>query len=239
MRDAMTRFSYTPEILTRFPDITAAVLLVSSAANGPTPSALADAFAAEQEAALRRIGDTPLSEIPSLAAWRRAFSAFGVKPTQYRSSAEALLRRLTKHGSIPSINLLVDLGNLLAVRYGLPVAVFDQEPVTGGTRVQFAVGGEQFTDIATGERSDPEPGEVVFVDDAGLVSARRWCWRQSAQSGAGSTTSEALVTIEALHRDAGAATSAALEDALALLAAHQPQAAITASLLSHQTPRFP
>jgi DNA/RNA-binding domain of Phe-tRNA-synthetase-like protein len=234
----MTRFSYSPEVVARFPAIKAAVLHVSNVVNGPTPTALAEAFAGEQEAALRRIGDTPLAEITSLAAWRRAFTAFGVKPTQYRSSAEALARRLTKHGSIPSINHLVDLGNLLAVRFGLPVAVFDQAPVTGGTLVRFAGGGERFTDIATGERSDPEPGEVVFVDDAGLVSARRWCWRQSAESGARSDTSEILVTIEALHEQAAAATATALEDALALLAAYQPRAAVAASLLSADTSSF-
>ena len=75
---------------------------------------------------LARIGETPLSELPTLAAWRRAFRAFGVDPTAYRSAAEALLRRLTKQGSIPSINALVDIGNLVAIRYGLPVAMFDQ-----------------------------------------------------------------------------------------------------------------
>lgn len=234
----MTRFAYSPEIADWFPGIRAAVLAVTGTTNGPTPPALADAFGATQSAALARIGTTQLSEIESLAAWRRAFAAFGVKPTQYRSSAEALLRRLTKRGSIPSINLLVDIGNLLAVRYGLPVAVFDQAPVSGGTVVRFATGVERFTDIATGERSDPEAGEVVFVDDAGLVSARRWCWRQSAESGARPETSEVLVTIEALHRGAEAATAAALEDAVALLRSHQPDALIRSALLSPGTPSF-
>ncbi len=234
----MTRFEYSSEVTDRFPAIRAAVLHVSGAANGPTRGALSEAFSKEQAATLDRIGTIPLSEIAGLAAWRRAFTSFGVKPTQYRSSAEALLRRLTKHGSIPSINLLVDLGNLLAIRFGQPVAVFDQAPVSGVTTVRFARGGERFTDIATGERSDPVPGEVVFVDDARLVSARRWCWRQSAESGAGPDTTEVLVTIEALHEHAAATTAAALEDALALLAVHQPQAEVAAALLSAESPSF-
>lgn len=234
----MTALRYSPEVTDRFPGIRAAVLAVSHVRNGPTPAGLAEAFATEQAAVARRIADTPLSEIESLAAWRRAFSGFGVKPTQYRSSAEALLRRLTKHGSVPSINLLVDLGNLLAVRYGLPVAVFDRAPVTGATTVRLATGAERFTDIATGERSDPEPGEVIFVDDANLVSARRWCWRQSAESGAGASTTEVLVTVEALHRDAATATAAALEDAWELLGTYQPDARITGALLSPSAPSF-
>ncbi len=84
----------------------------------------------EQQGTLRRIGDTPLSQIPSLVAWRAVFRSFGVDPTQYRSAAEALLRRLTKKGDIPSINLLVDLGNLVSIRYALPVAVFDTSSLT-------------------------------------------------------------------------------------------------------------
>ena len=228
----MIRFRYAPEVVERFPAIHAAVVHLTRARNGPSPAPLRDAFAAAQRAALERIGDTPLSDLPSLAAWRRAFTAFGVKPTQYRNSAEALARRLTKTGSIPSINLLVDVANLLAVRHALPCAVFDQAPVTGHTTVRFATGDERFTDIATGQRSDPEPGEVVFVDRAGLVSARRWCWRQSLESAAGHGISEALITVEALHDGAADAVGDALEDLLALLGAHQPDAEMCVALLS-------
>ena len=117
----------------------------------PRRRPLVAAFRAEQQAVLARIGDTQLSELATLAAWRRAFRAFGVDPTAYRSAAEALLRRLTKQGSIPSINALVDLGNLVAIRYGLPVAMFDQRWVTVGTTVRFAAGTESFTDLGSGE----------------------------------------------------------------------------------------
>ena len=78
-----------------------------------------------------RIGETPLSQIPSLAAWRSVFRGFGLDPTQYRGAAEALLRRLTKKGEIPSVNTLVDIGNLVSIRYALPVALFDLRATTG------------------------------------------------------------------------------------------------------------
>jgi hypothetical protein len=65
------------------------------------------------------------------------FRGFGVDPTQYRSAAEALLRRLIKQGELPSIGTLVDLANLVSIRYALPVAVFDQGGITGGTVVRL------------------------------------------------------------------------------------------------------
>jgi DNA/RNA-binding domain of Phe-tRNA-synthetase-like protein len=40
---------------------------------------------------------------------------------------------------------------------------------------------------------------VIFSDEAGLVVARRWCWRQSAESAAQENTQEVLFTIEAQH----------------------------------------
>ena len=94
----MAHFHYGSDIVERFPDVVGGVLLATGLVGGPTPPELAEAFASEQRSVLARLGDTPLSEVSSLAAWRRAFRGFGVDPTAYRSAAEALLRRLTKRG---------------------------------------------------------------------------------------------------------------------------------------------
>src|SRR5260221_13362338 len=118
------RFRYAPEILERFPSIVGGVIWAGLVRNGPTPDRLREDLAAETARMRARLGDTPLSEVPSLAAWRRAFRAFGVDPTQYRSAAEALLRRLTKGGELPTINAIADLANLVSIRWALPVAAF-------------------------------------------------------------------------------------------------------------------
>ncbi len=234
----MTLFRYAPALIGRFPAVVGGVIWARGLANGPTPPALADAFRAEQRAALDRLGNRSLAELPSLAAWRRTFREFGVDPTQYRSAAEALLRRLTKQGEIPSVNLLVDLGNLVSIRYALPVAVFDRRATTGAVTVRFAEGRERFTDLGTDVVQNPSPGEVIFVDEAGLVSARRWCWRQSAQSAAQSDTTEALITVEGHHESALADVGAALEDLLTLLQAYVPGARLESALLSAAAPDF-
>src|SRR5262245_56004242 len=181
-------------VIEQFPAIVGGILEARGVTNGPAPPQLRAEFVEEQRAALGRIGEEGLGALPSLAAWRRAFTAFGVEPTRYRSAAEALLRRLTKQGEVPSLGLLVDIGNLVSIRYGLPVAVLDLRAVAGGITVCFAAGDETFTDLGSGEAQLPEPGEVIFVDDAGHVAARRWCWRQSAESATGPDTSDVLFT---------------------------------------------
>src|SRR6202011_6022905 len=127
-------------------------------------ASLLHTFQAEQQIVKQRIGNTPLSQIEALAAWRSTFRAFDVDPTQYRSAAEALLRRLTKKGDIPSINTLVDIGNLVSIRYALPVAVFDTRSIQGTLTVHFAAGSERYTTLGESEVAHPETGEVVFSD---------------------------------------------------------------------------
>jgi DNA/RNA-binding domain of Phe-tRNA-synthetase-like protein len=232
----MPRFRYHPDVAARFPTIVGGVIHARGVTSGPTPPGLAEAFRAEQAAVLERIAGTPLSELPTLVAWRRTFRGFGVDPTAYRSAAEALLRRLTKQGSIPSIGALVDLGNLVSIRHGLPVSVMDQRAVTGGTTVRFATGGERFTDLGSGARELPEPGEVIFADDADLVSARRWCWRQSAESASGPGTTEILVTVEGHHPTAASDVAAALEDLQTLLRAYASPSAIVGAVLDVDRP---
>src|SRR6266700_2221271 len=213
----MAVFQYHSEILTRYPTVVGGVILAREMTNDPAPKDLQVAFIAEQQTTLQRIGDTPLSQIKSLAAWRAVFRSFGVDPTQYRSAAEALLRRLTKKGDIPSISSLVDLGNLVSIRYALPVAVFDTHALHGAVTVHFADGSERYTTLGQEEVENPEPGEVVFSDETKLVIARRWCWRQSDQSAAQQETTQAIITVEAHHAEGKQDVDAALDDLLTLL----------------------
>jgi DNA/RNA-binding domain of Phe-tRNA-synthetase-like protein len=234
----MPRFRYDATVTARFPTIVGGIIHARGVASGSTSTDLARAIRDEQAAVLDQIGETPLSELPTLAAWRRVFRGFGVDPTAYRSAAEALLRRLTKQGSIPSIGALVDLGNLVSIRYGLPVSVMDQAVVTGGTTVRFAVGHERFTDLGSRARETPEPGEVIFVDEAGQVSARRWCWRQSAESASGPATTEILVTVEGHHAAASSDVAAAMGDLEGLLRIHAAPAEMVAAVLHAGAPVF-
>jgi DNA/RNA-binding domain of Phe-tRNA-synthetase-like protein len=210
-------FRYHPEIMSRYPNLRAGVILARGVANQPTPPDLRQEFLSEQRATLARIGETPLSEIETLAAWRAAFRDFGVNPTKYRSAAEALLRRLTKKGDIPCINILVDICNLVSIRYAIPSAAFDTRAMSSGITVRFANGTENFTPLGESQAENPEAGEVIFSDQSGLVSARRWCWRQSDESAAGSETRQAIVIVEAQHAGSAGMIQSARDDLLALL----------------------
>ncbi len=229
-------FAYDDAVVGRYPEIRAGVIRAAGLTNGTSPQELLDEYGAEQRAASGRLEATAIADLPQIAAWRRAFARFGAKPTQHRNAAEALLRRLAKRGDVPGINTLVDIGNLVSIRYAMPVAVFDRANVAGSIAVRFATGAERFTDLGSTESVHPDPGEVVFVDEDNVVAARRGCWCQSAQSATGPTTVEALIVVEGLHDDAGQENESALAGLASLLASHQPQARLDPYLLSPASP---
>lgn len=234
----MALFRYAPEILERFPGIAGGVIHAKGVSNGPTPRGLSEEFSAAQATVRARIGAKPLSDLPTLSAWRRVFRGFGVDATQYRSAAEALLRRLTKQGEIPPIGTLVDLANLVSIRHALPVAVFDLASVEGGIVVRFARGDETWTDLGSSTSERPASGEVIFADEAHVVVARRWCWRQSAGSAAGAGTTEILVTVEGHHEGAADDVRDALDELERLLRTHAAPTITRRAILTAAEPAF-
>lgn len=233
----MPIFAYDPAVLARYPSVVGGVVLARGVRNGPSPPELRRRFAEEQRTAVAGIGSTPLSDIPSLAAWRKAFRGFGVDPTQYRSAAEALLRRLTKSGEIPSIGTLVDVGNLVSIRHAIPTAVFDLDKLEPPVTVRFANGDEDFHDIGQSVSVHPEAGEVIFVDTANVVVARRWCWRQSEEGAVGPQTQNVVITTEAHHAEARCDVEAAVRDLHELLASYAG-GRLSSAILDAGSPEF-
>ena len=234
----MSLFRYDASILERFPGIVGGAIATDGVANGSTGPALREAFEREQREVVTRLAGQPLSKLPALAAWRRAFRAFGVDPTQYRSAAESLLRRLTKEGTLPSIGTLVDLGNLVSIHHALPVAVVDRRSIAGGLTVRFARGDERWADLGSSTTDRPDPGEVIFADVNDQVIARRWCWRQSRSSLARDDTTEILLAVEGHHDGARETVQAALDDLDLLLREHASVVDLRRAVLSVERPAF-
>jgi DNA/RNA-binding domain of Phe-tRNA-synthetase-like protein len=166
-------FSHPPQLLDQFPQLSVTTLSVTGVTSAPDVAHTTRPFL---ERATARLAQRPESKFPEIAAWRRAFSQMGLKPT-----SEALLRRFRKDGSLPSIHPLVDVCNAVSLAYAIPIAVFDLDQVTGNLTVRHATGTETYATFA-GDTETPEAGEVIFADDAGHAHARRWTNRQSGRS---------------------------------------------------------
>ena len=181
MPEAVFEAHVDPVVHARHPAYVALVLLASGVANGPSDDA-SQAHLAAAEEQLRASGLERATDHPHIAAWRKAFSAMGAKPSRYPSSAEALMSRVIKGEPLPRINALVDLYNAVSVRHAVPLGGEDADQLEGPLRLTVTAGGEPFD--PRGDGTDIEhvaPGEVVWRDDRG-VTCRRWNWRQGRRT---------------------------------------------------------
>jgi len=176
----MTAFTYriADDIFQRFPGYVRGVVIAHGLANCASPPALLELLR-EAEATVRaRIKPEAVAEEPRIKSWREAYRAFGAKPAEFRSSVEAMARRALKNDRLPSINALVDIGNLISLRHLLPAGAHAIDVLRGDIALRSATGAEQFLAFGSTETEQPLPGEVIFTE-GDTVLTRRWTWRQA------------------------------------------------------------
>ncbi|MCG8348724.1 MAG: hypothetical protein MI924_13220 [Chloroflexales bacterium] len=200
-------FKHAPAIWAKFPTLVPGLLLIEGVRPDADITPRLEPLCAH---ARTRLAGKNESELPEVQAWRRAFSQMGLKPTQYRSAAEALLRRFRKDDTLPTLHPLVDLCNAVSLAYALPVAVIDLAQVAGFIQVRHADGDETYLAFS-GETEHPEPGEIIFADAERQVHARRWTFRQSRRSTVSTATRRALIVSEGLHATARTDVAALLD----------------------------
>ena len=200
------------------PDYRAMLLAVDGIVPGPSDQASDKLLQAAEAAAREALRGRPAEDLPHVAAWREAYRAFGAKPQRTRNSLEALLRRVPS--GLPRVNRLTDLYNAISVRHQIPLGGEDLSRYTGAPRLVRATGIEPFDTAADGAAviEHPDPGEVVWCDDAG-VTCRRWNWRQARRTQLREDTTAALFILDAL----GPITDQALHAAADDLATHLAQ----------------
>jgi DNA/RNA-binding domain of Phe-tRNA-synthetase-like protein len=210
------------------PDFSAVALHVSGVRNSPT-TAESDDWLAEAEATARAAASDGVH--PHLRAWQEAYRAFGARPQRTPSSVEALWERAVKSG-LPRVNWLVDLYNAISVTYMLPVGGEDAGRFEGKLRLLRASGQEPFDTIKDGAPAleRPEPGEVVWADDAG-VTCRRWNWRQGRRTRLTEHSTEVLFLLERLEPLPLSVLDEAAAQLIAKLRARYPNAALERATL--------
>ncbi len=172
-------YSVSPDIFERFPGYIRGVVIAHGVTNGPSPADLVQLMREAEESVRARVDPQQIAEEPRIKSWREAYRAFGAKPSEYRSSVEAMARRALRGDQLPSISALVDLGNVMSLRHLLPAGAHAIDLLNGDIELRLATGEEDFVAFGSEELEHPLPGEVIFVEnDTKTVLTRRWTWRQ-------------------------------------------------------------
>jgi len=105
------------------------------------------------------------------------------------------------------------------VLHQVPLGGEDLARYSGPPRLVRASGTEPFDTVADGiaVTEHPDPGEVVWCDDAG-VTCRRWNWRQARRTRLREDTTTALFILDALDPLTDEALRATADDLTARLA---------------------
>lgn len=190
--------SVDDSVFTLRPDYRAVLIAVDGIVPGPSDDTSEALLVAAEASCRAALGNSPVEEIPHVAAWRDAYRAFGSKPQRTRNSLEALMRRADT--GLPRVNRLTDLYNAISVTHQIPLGGEDLAHYRGAPRLVRSTGAEPFEIMANGEPATehPEPGEVVWTDDAG-ITCRRWNWRQGHRTQLTDATTSALFIMDALE----------------------------------------
>jgi DNA/RNA-binding domain of Phe-tRNA-synthetase-like protein len=216
LNEFLCRARVDPAVWALRPDYRALLLVADGLVPGSSDKDT-DALVRIAEVAGRdALADQPVEQLAHVIAWRDAYRAFGAKPQRTRNSLEALLRRVEE--GLPRVNRLTDIYNAISVMHQVPLGGEDLARYDGPPNLIRAIGTELFDTMEAGIEivEHPEPGEVVWCDDAG-VTCRRWNWRQARRTQLRDETTAALFILDALEPLTNEALNGTADDLVAHL----------------------
>lgn len=149
-----------------------------------------------------------LAQTEPVRAVRAMFREWGMDPSKYRPSSEALLRRVVQGKGLYRVSNVVDIGNLGSVETGWPYGCYDRSRI--GTAVAFRHGaaGERYERV--GKEMWHLEGRPVLADADGPFGSPI---SDSTRTMVTESTRQVLVVIYA----PAAGSGAGLNDAMARL----------------------
>lgn len=197
----MSKFIIEKPVWDLFPELSIGIIVAKGVDNSiakeeELKDELAAALEAANEDAKQYLTADTLSENEVISVWRKAYQQFKTKKG-VRCSIEALLKRASKGNAVSNINPLVDIYNVISLKYALPCGGEDLDTFAGDLRLTKTEGGDEFLALGDEENDNTLPGEVCYLDDAGAV-CRCFNWRDGVRTMLTENTQNAFLIIECI-----------------------------------------
>lgn len=164
-----------------------------------------------------------LAEALFTRAVRAMFRSWGMDPSKYRPSSEALLRRVVQGKGLYRVSNVVDIGNLGSIETGWPYGCYDRSKISPPIVFRHGAHGETYQGI--GKQMWHLEGRPVLADPQGPFGSPI---SDSTRSMITESTHDILVVIYCPD----SAADASLEGALSVLAGRLAQFCGSASTRS-------
>lgn len=192
------QFRIDEKIFQQFPGLQLGVVIAKGIDNTSSPNEIPQLLREQEERIKKMYSLETLSQESAIDVWRKAYSSFGAKPKEHKSSVENLYRAVLGGREVHSINPLVDLYNYVSLEYMVPVGGEDLD-TTHGDIVLAIASDHESPALLLGDKEPrtPHVGEVMYKDDVSAI-CRRWNWREADRTKLTESTKNAILVIEAL-----------------------------------------
>ncbi len=192
------KFRIDERIFEKFDGLVVGVVVAKGINNAGASEEILNSIKEQGNEIRAKYNTEALSQHPKIDVWRKAYSAFGAKPKENRSSVESLYRMVLKGAELRHINKLVDIYNFISLKHVLPAGGEDIERTNGDIVLAFA-GPNEPPVLLLGDKEPrpPHEGEVIYKDDISAI-CRRWNWREADRTKLTEETKKCVLVIEGL-----------------------------------------
>ncbi len=152
-------------IVVDLPDVTLGVLEADGVRVAPTAHELAHVLEEVCRDIQRKHSVETLADAESTRAVRAMFRSWGIDPSKYRPSSEALSRRVVQGKGLYRVSNVVDIGNLGSIETGWPYGLYDRGRIVPPISFRHGAAGETYEGI--GKRTWHLAGRPVLADANG------------------------------------------------------------------------
>ena len=153
------KFIIDPRIFKEYSGLTIAVIVAHDIDNAQVQRGVITLLEEMHEQVSRALLPEEISKHSHIIPWRDAYTKFGAKPKKYLSSVENLVQRIVRGDTIQPINTVVDLYNVISLKYLIPAGGEDLAAINGDIHLTIAGDNEQAIYLL-GEKEPrtPKPG---------------------------------------------------------------------------------
>lgn len=174
----MNTFQVAPEVFHKLPNVCFGVVVIRGINNHKSQPEINSFFENIQATLFEKLGGRKAKEYSQILPYREAFQSLGINPNKFPPSIEALTSRIEKGKLLPNINPIVDLGNAISLKYGIPLGAHDLSASNEPLEVRLSQKDDMFVPFGSSEPEALEENEILYVSGH-QVKTRRWIWRQS------------------------------------------------------------
>ena len=133
--------SLHPSLSTQHPELKIGIIHYTKIVVAESPQMIKGRMQLYQENLYLELHDTPVTERPGIAEWRKLWKKLGADPNRYRHAAESLMRRVSKQNYLTPFHSGVDLNNFFSLQFEIPVGIYDLNHILGN--VEILLGDEE------------------------------------------------------------------------------------------------